>query len=340
MRSCVCLVVPPHILSKLAQDPAKSKSAMHTLALSGRLAGRREVASLFRLPTQALNQETRLVYDAQHSERLPGRLAWREGMPESADEQVREAAGYADATYQFYAKVFKRLSIDDRGLRLLSTVRYSHDFDNAFWDGNQMVYGEGDATVFLRFTKCLDVIGHELTHGVTQYTAGMEYYGQPGALNESVSDVFGSMVKQYHLQQTADTADWLIGAELLAPGVKGRAIRDLLNPGTAYDDVRLGTDPQPADMNGFVVTHEDNGGVHINSSIPSRAFAVAAKEAGGFSWNGPGLVWYRVLTTLQGRNADFKTWALATLSAARQIFGATHAVTTAVESGWTAVKVM
>jgi Zn-dependent metalloprotease len=107
-------------------------------------------------------------------------------------------------------------------MRLDSSVHYSTDYDNAFWNGMQMVYGDGDGTIFDRFTKCLDVIGHELTHGVTQYEAGLAYHDQPGALNESCSDIFGVLVKQWKLKQTADKADWLIGAGLLAKGVKGR----------------------------------------------------------------------------------------------------------------------
>jgi Zn-dependent metalloprotease len=114
----------------------------------------------------------------------------------------------------------------------------------------------------------------------------------------------------------------------------------MANPGTAYDDPRLGKDPQPADMGGYVDTHEDNGGVHINSSIPSKSFVVAAKEIGGFSWNSVGLCWYRVQTTLQARTADFRTWANAVVAAASQIFGDSSKEKQAVLEGWRAVKVL
>jgi Zn-dependent metalloprotease len=135
-----------------------------------------------------------------------------------------------------------------------------------------MVYGDGDGDLFKRFTIAIDVIGHELTHGVTQYSAGLVYQDQTGALNESISDVFGSLVKQYRLKQTADQADWLIGAGLLADGVNGKALRSMAAPGTAYDDPILGKDPQPAHMKDFVNTQSDHGGVHINSGIPNHAF--------------------------------------------------------------------
>ena len=118
------------------------------------------------------------------------------------------------------------------------------------------------------FTGALEVIAHELTHGITQFTAQLPYQGEQGALNESFSDVFGSLVKQWAAGQSVAQADWLIGNTILAPGIQGRALRDMANPGTAYDDPCLGKDPQPGHMSGYVQTEDDNGGVHINSGIP------------------------------------------------------------------------
>ena len=115
-------------------------------------------------------------------------------------------------------------------MRLDSSVHYSQNFDNALWNGNQMIYGDGDGEIFGRFTTAVDVIGHELTHGVTQFEAGLEYHGQSGALNESISDVFGSLVKQHVNNQTAAQADWLIGVGLFKPGVVGQAIRSMKAP--------------------------------------------------------------------------------------------------------------
>ena len=180
-----------------------------------------------------------------------------------------------------FKKVFSRNSIDDRGMRIDSTVHYGDCYDNAFWNGRQMVYGDGDGRIFAPFTKALDVIGHELTHGITQCEAGLNYRGQPGALNESFSDVFGCLVKQYRRRQTAKEADWLIGEDLFLPGVKAKAIRSMKAPGTAYDDPVLGKDPQPGHMDDYVVTEEDNGGVHLNSGIPNRAFYELAMRLKG-----------------------------------------------------------
>jgi Zn-dependent metalloprotease len=201
-----------------------------------------------------------------------------------------------------------------------------------------MVFGDGDGQLFTRFTISVDVIGHELTHGVTEDEAQLVYQNQSGALNESVSDVFGSLVKQYLKGQTADEADWLIGEGLLAKGVQGRALRDMKNPGTAYDDPTLGKDPQPADMANYVQTAEDNGGVHINSGIPNRAFCLAALNLGGHAWEKAGRIWYETLRDPRLKpSARFTTFARATIRNAGITFGADE--TKAVTEAWHEVGV-
>ncbi|MGZ4476649.1 MAG: M4 family metallopeptidase, partial [Nocardioides sp.] len=190
-------------------------------------------------------------------------------------------------------------------------------YDNAYWDGTQLVFGDGDGKVFGRFTKPVDVLGHELTHAVTERTAGLTYSGQSGALNESLSDVFGSCVKQRLLGQSAAQADWLIGEGLFLPAVQGRALRDMAHPGTAYDDPQLGKDPQAPDMSGYVDTTDDNGGVHTNSGIPNRAFYLAAVAIGGNAWEGAGRIWYDALTGPDvSAGTDFAGFAAATVATA------------------------
>ena len=190
-----------------------------------------------------------------------------------------------------------RSSYDDRGATVVATVHYEKDYDNAFWDGTQLVFGDGDGTVFDRFTKPIDVLGHELSHAVTQYTADLIYQGQSGALNESMSDVFGACIKQRHLGQDAAGADWLVGEGIFLPGINGRALRSMSDPGTAYDDPAIGKDPQVGSMADYVDTADDNGGVHLNSGIPNRAFTIAARAIGGESWSGAGRIWYAALTS-------------------------------------------
>jgi Zn-dependent metalloprotease len=262
-----------------------------------------------------------------------------EGTPDSADIAVNEAYNYAGNTYDFYMNAYQRNSVDGMGMRLDSTVHYDQQYDNAFWDGQQMVYGDGDGTIFDRFTKCLDVIGHELTHGVTQFTAGLTYQGQPGALNESMSDVFGSLVKQMTLGQTAGQADWLIGAGLFMPNIQGVALRSMKAPGTAYNDPNLGQDPQPADMAHYDNTTDDHGGVHINSGIPNRAFFLTATQIGGNAWEKAGKIWYVTLTQRLQSNSDFQAAADLTYAVAGELYGAGSAEQQAVQAGWSGVGI-
>jgi Zn-dependent metalloprotease len=184
----------------------------------------------------------RTIYDAQHDPNdgaLPGKLVRGEGDPASTDAAINEAYDGLGATYKLYMDIYQRNSIDDQGMRLDASVHFGQGYDNAFWDGQEMVFGDGDGIIFVGFTKAVDVIGHELTHGVTDYTAKLIYHKQPGALNESFSDVFGSLVKQYAANQTAAQADWLIGQGILAPSINGQALRSMKEPGTAYNDPKL-----------------------------------------------------------------------------------------------------
>ena len=198
---------------------------------------------------------------------------------------------------------------------MVATVHYEQDYDNAFWDGTQLVFGDGDGQVFDRFTKPIDVLGHELSHAVTQFTADLTYQGQSGALNESMSDVFGACIKQRHLGQDAASADWLVGEGIFLPGINGKALRSMSDPGTAYDDPQIGKDPQVGSMADYVDTTDDNGGVHLNSGIPNRAFVLAAQAIGGESWSGAGQIWYAALTSGLSADSDFATFAAATVAA-------------------------
>ncbi|MEO5834744.1 MAG: M4 family metallopeptidase [Nakamurella sp.] len=280
----------------------------------------------------------RTIGDAGGTEQTPGNIVRREGEDPVSDVAVDEAYDGLGATYALLADVYGRDSIDGSGLPLNATVHYGRKYDNAFWDGTQMVFGDGDGEVFGRFTASLSVIGHELAHGVTQYTAGLVYQGQSGALNESVSDVFGALVEQYRAGQTTDQASWLIGAGLFTAAVGGSALRSMIAPGTAYDDDVLGKDPQPDHMDSYIKTSSDNGGVHLNSGIPNRAFAVAANELGGHAWSTVGQVWYDTLTNGSlTPTVRFAGFATATTKAARARFGVRSAAELAVRKGWETV---
>jgi Zn-dependent metalloprotease len=340
-----CAIVPPHVLEHVAErhdDEQLRELVQRTLVLDGERREARVAAQLIATPPPAAPPAVvnRTVHDAAHKETLPGKTVRSEGGAATGDQAADEIYDWLGITFGFYSTAYDRNSIDGAGLPLVATVHYAVNYDNAFWEGSQMVYGDGDQQVFKTFTGPLDVTGHELTHGVTQYSGGLDYNGQSGALNESLSDVFGSLVKQYHLGQTADQADWLIGQGMFMPQIHGEALRSMKAPGTAYDDPNLGKDPQPADMAHYVRTSSDNGGVHINSGIPNHAFYLAATAIGGHAWEKAGRIWYDTLTSRQlPTGADFALFAGMTRATAGKLFGEKSAERDAVHEAWATVGV-
>ncbi len=344
-----CSIIPPYLLETLAQSSNASLAghAQRTQALDDQTRrlrhGSPEFRGEIRAPAEARAARDglqRTIFDARNTEDLPGEQVRVEGAAASEDEAVNQAYDGLGATYALWQEAYGRDSLDGRGLPLLATVHFAQGYDNAFWDGTQMVFGDGDGEIFLNFTRSLDVIGHELAHGVTQYTAGLNYRDQSGALNEHVSDVFGVLVKQRLLDQTADEADWLIGADLLAPGVQGVALRSMKAPGTAYDDPNLGKDPQPDHMDGYVETDRDSGGVHLNSGICNKAFYLFATELGGNAWVTAGQLWYDTLTGDIRADCDFATFAGLTHLAATARHGTDSPIATALTRAWQAVGVL
>ncbi|MFF8408433.1 M4 family metallopeptidase [Streptomyces omiyaensis] len=344
MTSPFCTIVPPHLLEHLAasENPAVAAAARRTLiadasARTARLLPRPAAAAPGAPAEPAAPRRT--VHDAQRRTGLPGVKVRDEGDAATADATVNRAYAGLGATFALFRDAFGRDSMDGAGLPLIATVHYDEKYGNAFWNGEQMVFGDGDDEIFLDFTLPVDVIGHELAHGFTQYTANLEYFSQSGALNESVSDVFGALVKQHALGQTADRADWLIGEGLFHPSVQGTALRSMKAPGTAYDDDVLGKDPQPAHMDDYVRTGRDNGGVHINSGIPNHAFYLVATELGGHAWERAGLIWYDVMTSgVLAPETRFAEFAAATVAAARARYGDAAEIQ-AVTKAWATVGV-
>jgi Zn-dependent metalloprotease len=340
--------IPQEMLKAIAKNGTNEQkdSALHNLSLSGFIRGKRSVLGPLAFITSAPENEDkkcRTVYDARETTNLPGDKIRDEGDPASNDDDsVNEAYDGAGDTYNLYKDVYDRNSIDDKGMCMISTVHFDVNYANAFWDGKQMVYGDGDGDVFAKgaFTHCIDVIGHELTHGVTQYEANLVYSNQPGALNESFSDVFGILVKQKTLGQTADKADWLIGEGIFTSKINGKALRSMKEPGTAYDDPTLGgKDPQPGNMKDYVKTKKDNGGVHYNSGIPNHAFYLAAVEIGGNAWEKAGMIWYIALRDKIRPNSQFKSAAKATVKVAGDLFKDGSNEQKAVKKAWAGVGI-
>jgi Zn-dependent metalloprotease len=357
-RNSLHCLIPPQVVRRVA---ARGNQRQRTWALEmldrdatirmARLqnAARRDALGMPHEAPDALGRLSmpsgaRLIFNAHNRPSTFGSLNRWEGQQQERpgqdwDDQTNEAFDGLGDTRDFYAKVFQRNSIDDEGMALVGVIHYSRNYGNAFWDGRRMVFGDGDGEVFTRLTKSIDVIGHELTHGVTEKDAGLNYVGESGALNESVSDVFGSLVKQFVRGETADEANWLIGEDVWTPGISGDALRSLKAPGTAYDDPLVGKDDQPAKMSDYVHTTQDNGGVHINSGIPNHAFYLIATKLGGNAWERAGLIWYEALRDAQP-NTNFTRFADLTVDHASALFGPDSDEVAAVQNGWNTVGVV
>lgn len=352
-----CFILPSHVLVEVTEcgTPEQREAATRALTTSAAIRGRRQIltdmalspglgaAGVRQLAPQSAGHKT--VYDAHHggSAALPGTRVRGEDDPPARDVSVNEAFEGANLTHDFFRDVFNRKSIDDEGMELVSSVHFGNAYDNAFWNGLQMVYGDGSGTLFQvgSLTKDVAVIAHEISHGIVQFTSGLIYSKQSGALNESFADVFGSMVKQYGLDQDVTRADWLVGAGILGPVLGGVALRSMKDPGTAYPrDRQVGHMDDYQDLPDDGDPRNDNGGVHINSGIPNRAFHLVATKLGGRSWERAGRIWYETLTRPLNRDADFAAAADATIAAAASLFGRGGEEEQAVRAAWQEVGVL
>lgn len=343
----LCCFVPPYMAENLqgSEDPAVRQIALASLGNEYRTA--RRLLSMPAMAPSFIGQtagKERYVFDMQGAtDPLPGDLVRREGDRPVADEAVNEAYDHCGDVYDFYKQVFGRDSLDDAGLPLRSSVHVGDAFErpmsNAFFNGKQMAYGDGDGNLFTRFTQGLDVIGHELTHGVVSFTSNLEYFGESGALNESFADVMGSLVRQWKARQTVDQADWFIGQDILGPGARIQGVRTLMGQ-KAYDrDPDFGTDPQPKHYRDLYRGSLNRGGVHINSGIPNHAFYLAAMAIGGYAWEKTGKIWYAAMKSGLESNATFQDAANATIAIAAY-YGSDSDEQNAVRSAWRQVGVI
>lgn len=368
-----------------AQNTLKRCDDVHKIrhaALRSRLAAASKATGASDLKTVAkaaarVSHLSRTIWDCQHRAGLPIDIDHngipdnnipdipRFGGPKLAeeghvwkptdDQSAKNVYDQFKQTYDFFNEVLERDSIDDHGQKLIGAVHYDEDrepgFFNAFFFKEVMAYGDGDGEIFRSFTDIIDITAHELTHGITEVTAQLVYENQSGALNESMSDVFGSLVKQYSKEpkQEARSADWLIGRGLFLVQ-DARALRDMANPGTAHGNTGItGRDRQPRDMNGYrelfppndnPVTGNDSGGVHLYSGIPNRAFYLVATALGGYAWEKAGKIWYNTMLDPEIRRVNprtaFKKFADLTVKHAEK-FGPD--AVKAVKDAWTEVKV-
>jgi Zn-dependent metalloprotease len=341
-------VAGPYMLEQVAErgSAAQRAWAQHELQRDhGRVvrrAARQAAVGASAMARRAGGTHERTVYDSHRSDDDPphGRRVRHEGWPPVGDDGVNAVYDALGATADLFWEEYGRNSIDDAGMALSAYVHFGVSYGNALWDGQELLIGDGDGTIIGRLTHAVDIVGHELTHGVIARTAKLDHRGQAGALAESICDVFGSLVKQRRHDHTAVEADWLIGEGVLGKGIKGSALRSLRAPGTAYDDPLVGADPQPSHMTGLVTGGAD-GDPHVNASIPGHAFYLASIKIGGHAWEHAGRVWYETLCdkTLEP-DSDFARFAGLTLATARRIYGDGSREQQAIAEAWTQVGVL
>ncbi|ORY01581.1 peptidase M4 thermolysin [Clohesyomyces aquaticus] len=356
----ICFFIPSYIHERLASsnldEKTKAASAAALEVARKVREHRKEHTALLaaaagkpkpKTPTEGNGARYRQIYDCGNKDTLPGKSVWKEGDTATHDRQVNNCYRALGTTYDFYKTVFGRNSLDDKGLPLKGNVHYKPDpseafgYDNAFWDGAQMVFGDGDGVAFDYFTDSLDVCAHELTHGFVEHSSPLKYWGQSGALNESMADVFACMVEHWFKNQKTSEANWIIGENIFTVEFKGDGLRKFNKDKAFENDENLGTDPQPKHMRDYVEGDADEGGVHINSGIPNHAFYLAATALGGYSWEKVGKVWYQTMVSGKiPRDCTFERFAETTVEVAGEVFPSDKAVGDAVKKAWEDVGVL
>ncbi len=296
-NKCFCAFIPPFILENLAKAGVENATLTIHQDMSSRKDRASEVPDIKTLMgvAPATGKAARQVFDSQNQMEYQVKLVLSEGGPVSIDDAVNNAYDHIGSFRDYAREKLGRDSIDNNGMDIVCNVHFGTKYNNAFFDGKEISIGDGDDVIFSSFAKSLDVIAHELGHGIVQWTANLEYRNQSGALNEHFADVFGTVITQHLEKSTADDADWLIGDEIMGPKLFGEALRCMAYPGTAFDNDLMGKDPQPAHMKDFYKGPNDNGGVHINSGIMNRAFYLASRE---LETEKAALIWYTALQNL------------------------------------------
>lgn len=267
----------------------------------------------------------RNTYTANNGSSLPGTLLRTEGSGNTGNTAVDNAHNFAGTTYDYYSTQQGRDSYNGAGATLTSTAHYSTNYDNAYWSGTQMVYGDG-GTYFFPLSGSVEVVGHELTHAVTEYSAGLIYSGESGGLNEAMSDIMGVTIDSYSRGWVVDANTWKVGETIAKPAL-GAALRFMDNP--PLDGVSIANYAQ----------YTSSTDVHYSSGIANKAFYLMVQDP-ALDIQQAANIWYRALTVYMTPSTNFAGARTATTSAATDLFGSGSAAVTAVGNAWTAVGVV
>jgi Zn-dependent metalloprotease len=346
--SCCCYIIPKHIEDKVNSRCSEPTSRVSEISTEMRC-HRKTQKHLREIKEKGLASITtkNQVYTAKNRRNLPGTLLSASMSEASSSKDINVVCAwlYSDYFARFCRDILGRESFDGKNGMIKSTVHYYVKYNNAFFNGTQMIYGDGDHITFEDFSQDPSVVFHELWHGITDITCGLEYRDQSGALNESLSDVFANIILQWMNGETVDEASWLIGDRCVIDIDNVHyALRSMADPGMAYiDHPYMGTDEQPSNMSQYYSGNDDNGGVHINSGIPNHAFYLFAKSVGGYSWNVPCKIWYKTITTpgLVSPGTTFSEFAQATITVATELYGSNNIeIVDKLRSAWQSVKII
>ena len=264
------------------------------------------------------------TYDGRNRGRLPGRIARTEGQGPTGDGPIDDAHDHAGITWDFYSAQEGRDSYDGAGATMISTAHHQRDYDNAFWNGSQMVYGDGDV-YFYPLSGALDVVGHELTHAVTEFSANLVYAGESGGLNEATSDILGVAIEAFAQGWVIDSDTWKVGEDIATPAL-GDALRYMDDP--TLDGVSIDS----------YADYYDGLDVHHSSGIANRAFYLMATSS-ALDLESAAHLWYRALTLYMTPSTTFAQARTAVVDAATDLHGASSAQVAAVEAAWASVGV-
>lgn len=341
---CRCAFVPTSVLDRFAVDLTLSETlrqafqdtAQHASGWRSQRTSISPAARHAKAKPQGANPSLRpeiLIFDSRHSSTLPGNhIAIADPYQDETAHRIHQNI---QSILLFYKSIFNRNSVDNNGMGIFTSIHYGNSYCNAYWNGSQMVIGDGDGEIFTDFAFSDDVLVHELTHGVTQYTLGLGFTGEPGALNESLSDIFSAVYRQWRLRQSSQLADWTIGSTVLGQSARKMGytcLRSLSEPDSPTSLMRL-----PGHMRDW----DPNGDPHINSGIPSQAFYRAAMQVGGNTWDRVALIWYSAMANGRRQpNMTFAEFASATITRASALFRSNAAVPKSIENSWRQVGVI
>ncbi|MCL6661770.1 M4 family metallopeptidase [Paenibacillus amylolyticus] len=309
--------IPRYVLKQMAERGNKEaeKTLIQMIKIEEKVEKEKKNTQVTNL-LHSGNVAERLIYDSENTDEFKRKLIRKEGDPPVHDEVVNITYDFCGKTLDYFKNKLQRNSINNLGMDVIANVHYFNgELNNAFYfsELGQLAFGDGDGTSFKNFARSIDVVAHEMAHGITHFVNDLHYARESGALNEHFSDVIGTAVKQFVKNQTAETADWLIGDEIVGPGWRGKALRSMKAPGTAYDE-----DKQVAHFDDFDPTlplEDDNGGVHYYSGIPNKAFFLTATKIGT---DKAAFLWYTAWPNIHS-NATFKDALGAILKSAETL---------------------